>query len=129
MRGEVERSGIHVRQPIHLCQEAGRGLSWILRGSVPAGKRSGTQVSDTVEPIPHAPDKYLTAPDTAVVTVAGSIEAGRNYTFIERSSFRQYRRHVRTVMLHSNGSRRLEFRTVNSRVILRVTIVNQEHLA
>src|SRR6185437_5987621 len=109
--GKAERRRAQVGQRIQLRQKAGRSLHRVLRGRVPAGKRSGAEMSDSLKAIFDASCKNLAAPDGAVVSVTRAVEAHTQHALVPLAAFGQYRRHMRAMILHRHRLTRAQTRS------------------
>jgi hypothetical protein len=124
--GKGERSGKDVGQIFDLGEESGGGLNGVVRGGVSAGERRGAQVSHAGESLLHTADESLAAPDGAVVTVSGAVEADADHALRPLSAFGEDGGDVGAMVLDRDRLRGAQRGCVRRRKILRMEIVNDE---
>src|SRR5277367_5766155 len=86
-------------------------------------------MSDPFKSCSHTANKDLTAPDAAIVAVAGAVETDANNSGIPFTPLCQHGSNVGAMMLHSDSLWNSERQSVRAGDILRVRIVyNQQFL-
>jgi hypothetical protein len=123
-KGERRRG--HVRDGGELRQEAGGGLYRLARGRVAPRQGCRTHMPDAREPGGDATDEELSAPDRAVVAVAGSVEGDADHAPLECATLGEDARHVRAMVLNGMAPPRRHDGRVRGGPVLGMQIVHDD---
>src|SRR5260370_30423664 len=80
---------------------------------------------NTFETFAYAAGENLTAPDCAVIAVAGAVEADADCALVPVATLGEYGSDVSAMMLHGEPFRCQQFRGMDRRNVLGMRVVNQ----
>src|SRR5580704_9545778 len=99
------------------------------RGRIAAGQRCFAQMRHARESCAHAAGENFTAPNRAVVAVAGAVEADADHALVPRAALREYGSNMRAVMLRCTLLCCWKLRSMQSRSVLRMGVMHNQQLA